>query len=375
MSLMPPVPPPALAETIARLNGVAGQLEQHSGEIAATIERQLATFLGHAADQLGERQAQLAPVIQSFGGVLLQIGGILSTLGTEEEGIFASAAAAAAASAAALQPEGEQAAERAATEAYAVVVAQAAAALNALVDTELAALQTRLRTAGLDGAGLGAAAGVAAGAATVLFAGGGSGYFKNPINTSTVSTPQTLPPGVNNPIGKQWIDEIERLHPNWPSQKIRVEWDRDTQLKLQRAKAKGATWNFNPVNVTDVAGNPDIVLVGLSPDSTNATVYEEYLHVKEAMARGWAGLPDTNTEAGAIAQCKEEIRVEYQVLENAQNLQMSSQQFDDILQGRQTNYIDRLRSIYSRHPNWKWPPTDPEVAPYLTDPVKPGGLP
>lgn len=314
MSITPPAPLPSLTETIARLNGVAGQLERHSGDIATTIERQLATFLGNAANQLGERHAQLAAVIQGFGAALLQIGGILAFLATEEESIFAGAGAAVAA-----QPEDEPAVERMATEAYAGVVAQAAAALNALVEGELAALQARLRTAGIDGAGLGAAVGVAAAAGARGFAHPAVEYFQPDMGNGGPRSQITE-------IGQAYIKQLEDMGVN-------IKSDPETQRYLRDfAHAEGDTqfWGSSP-------GETDVLL---GANANNGTVYEEFLHVQRGAARGWV-----SHDLGTPDRPMEEVEVERQVLARADELGMTQyeqQQLQKIID----SYLQDLKNDF-----------------------------
>ena len=116
---------------------------------------------------------------------------------------------------------------------------------------------------------------------------------------SMESTEANMPPGVNNTTGKNWIQQIKNLG-------VRVEWNRSAQVELE-GKGLGFTDNKN---FDSENGNPAFVVVGLSLDATNATVYEEFLHVQEAQARGW--MPPSNPPAGRLT---EEIKVEYQVLQ------------------------------------------------------------
>jgi len=180
----------------------------------------------------------------------------------------------------------------------------------------------------------------------------GNGPFRNPINMDSTSTPQNMPPGVNNPEGQYWIQQIE-------GKGIRVEWNMQAQVQLENDNAFGGTYNYN---VAGASGDPNLVVVGLSPDATPATVYEEYLHVEAAEARGWVPLGDTG------AKLAEEIQVEYQVLQNADSLNMSTAEYNDLVNLRQS-YIDRLQALYQQQ-GLPWPPAD--LQPYLQNPPPPG---
>lgn len=183
-----------------------------------------------------------------------------------------------------------------------------------------------------------------------------NGLYQNPINMSNDSTPQNMPPGVNNAEGKYWIQQIE-------SKGIRVEWNRPMQVQLENDEGYAGTYNYNSQGAS--SGDPQLVVVGLSPDATPAAVYEEYLHVEAAEARNWVPL-GTNE-----AKWAEEIEVEYQVLQNAGNLQMTSQEYQELSQLRQS-YIQKLQASYQQQ-GLAWPP--PDLAQYLQDPPMPPNLP
>ncbi|MBV9614773.1 MAG: WXG100 family type VII secretion target, partial [Ktedonobacteraceae bacterium] len=103
-----------------------------------------------------------------------------------------------------------------------------------------------------------------------LYARSNKRVFKNPINMDMESTDENMPPGVKNPIGKKLIDMIRKLG-------IRVEWNRSMQVELANAStngAYGATFNLNGADPANA--NKNFVVVGLSPDATNAVVYEEF---------------------------------------------------------------------------------------------------
>ncbi|HLJ81523.1 MAG TPA: WXG100 family type VII secretion target [Ktedonobacterales bacterium] len=180
----------------------------------------------------------------------------------------------------------------------------------------------------------------------------GKGPFRNPVNLDSMSTPENMPPGLKNPEGQYWIQQIE-------GKGIRVEWNMQAQVQLENDNAYGGAYNYNPAGAS---GDPNLVVVALSPDATPATVYEEYLHVEAAEARGWAPLGDTG------AKLAEEIQVEYQVLENADSLNMSTAEYNDLANLRQS-YIDKLKALYEQQ-GLAWPPAD--IEPYLQNPPRPG---
>ncbi len=186
-----------------------------------------------------------------------------------------------------------------------------------------------------------------------IFAKRNSPLFRNPINMDVTSTTKNMPKGVNNEIAKHWIEQIE-------GKGVRVEWNRSIQVQLEDDEAFGATYNNNGWDKE--YANANLAVVGLSPDATNATVYEEYLHVEALEARGWVRLPK-----GDESVLAEEIQVEYQVLQNAENLDMSGEEFDSLTAIRRS-YINRLRNLYEKN-GTTWPPSN--LAPYLQDPPKP----
>jgi hypothetical protein len=122
--------------------------------------------------------------------------------------------------------------------------------------------------------------------------------------------------------------------------------------------ALGETYNANKdVVAAGMTPSSEYISVNLSPDATATVVYEEYLHVIEAQARGW--MPTTTKEA----RLEEEIRVEYQVMQNAQRLGTTSEEWQTLSRNRQ-NYIEDLKNkLGGQLPD--------DLKPYLKDPPKP----
>jgi hypothetical protein len=108
------------------------------------------------------------------------------------------------------------------------------------------------------------------------------------------------------------------------------------------------------------------MVVGLSPDADATTVYEEYLHVTEAENRGW--LPYNDYTTRREENYAEEIRVEYQVMQKAQDLGMTRQMWNTLSANRQ-RYIQLLMQIYGNNP------IPPDIQQYFNDPPVPSGLP
>jgi hypothetical protein len=78
-------------------------------------------------------------------------------------------------------------------------------------------------------------------------------------------------------------------------------------------------------------------------------------------------MPPPDSPIGGLT---EEVKVEYQVLQNAEDLEMSSSDWARISDGRQA-YIARLQALYNQR-GLAWPPAD--LVPYLQDPPQPPNL-
>ena len=95
---------------------------------------------------------------------------------------------------------------------------------------------------------------------------------------------------------------------------------------------------------TDFDGTrPEETYVQLhSTRTTNATVYEEYLHVLEGQKRGWRSVPDDRS------RLMEEVAVEAVVLAQAEALHMTPELIAELSAIRQ-RYIDELWDAYQIH--------------------------
>lgn len=113
--------------------------------------------------------------------------------------------------------------------------------------------------------------------------------------------------------------------------------DTEVDRMLTSAAARGAT-DFD-------GSSPEETFVQLhSTRTTNATVYEEYVHVLEGQKRGWKSLPDNKS------RLMEEVDVEATVLAQAEALHMTPELVDELRRVRQ-RYIDELLGTYNiRYP-------------------------
>ena len=164
-----------------------------------------------------------------------------------------------------------------------------------------------------------------------------------------------MPPGLKTPMAQEILQDIRNTGAN-------VSWGNDAQMNCFNKNAFGTTRNLNgQVAAAGMEIGPQYISVNLSPDATATTAYEEYLHVIEAQARGW--MPSTTEEASI----EEEIRVEYQVMQNAQRLGTTSEEWQTLSRNRQ-NYIEDLKNkLGGQLPD--------DLRPYLKDPPKPATIP
>ncbi len=164
-----------------------------------------------------------------------------------------------------------------------------------------------------------------------------------------------MPPGLKTQIAQEVLRDIRNTGANYS-------WDDEAQMKCFNKNAHGICYNINDkVAAAGKETGPQYIWVLLSPDATATTTYEEYLHVMEALARGNmpTTLPAENFE--------EEIRVEYQVMQNAQRLGTTSQEWRLLSRNRQ-NYIAKLvKELGGQLPD--------DLKPYLNDPPKPSTIP
>jgi hypothetical protein len=164
-----------------------------------------------------------------------------------------------------------------------------------------------------------------------------------------------MPPGLNTLIAQEILQDIRNTGAN-------VSWGNDAQMNCFNKNAFGTTRNLNgQVAAAGMETGPQYISVNLSPDATATTAYEEYLHVIEAQARGW--MPTTTEEASI----EEEIRVEYRVMQNAERLGATSEEWQTLSTNRQ-NYIEDLKNkLGGQLPD--------DIQPYLNDPAKPSMIP
>ena len=111
---------------------------------------------------------------------------------------------------------------------------------------------------------------------------------------------------------------------------VQVKSDPDTQAYLHYQSARASTQNWGEPGDY----GPHQVDVNVGDNATDASIYEEYLHVQNAAARDWA--PITPPES-----LIEEVNVERQVLSEADRLGMTTaerNELQQILQG----YIRQL---------------------------------
>jgi hypothetical protein len=138
-------------------------------------------------------------------------------------------------------------------------------------------------------------------------------------------------------LGQRYIAEISGLGVQFH------EPDEAEQHYLDANRVKGVTrfWGNTPQDTT----------VTLTPSANDATVYEEYLHVRAGEQRGWVGLtpPDNYIE---------EITVEQQVMARADELGMTpierqelQQSIDGYYRALAEHSPELVQSIFGRDPN------------------------
>jgi uncharacterized protein YukE len=186
--------------------------------------------------------------------------------------------------------------------------------------------------------------------------GGGKQFqFQNDAYFNSRPGMNKMPPGLNSPEAQYWMQQIE-------NKGVNVVWDHDVQVKLLNKGGYGITYNYNDLNTPNRSAI--YMVVGLSPDADATTVYEEYLHVTEAENRGWLPYNDYNTRLEE--NYAEEIRVEYQVMQKAQDLKMTRHMWN-VLSANRRQYIQLLMGLNT--------PIPPDIQQYFNDPPMPSGLP
>jgi hypothetical protein len=164
-----------------------------------------------------------------------------------------------------------------------------------------------------------------------------------------------MPPDLNTPMAQKILQDIRNTGATYS-------WNDAAQMECFNRGSFGMTRNLNgELADADMETGPQYIFVLLSPDATATTAYEEYLHVMEALAR--ENMP-TRTEAESV---EEEIRVEYRVLQNAQRLGTTSEEWQ-ILSRNRRHYIAKLTKLLGGQ-------LPDSLKPYLNDPQKPSTLP
>lgn len=136
----------------------------------------------------------------------------------------------------------------------------------------------------------------------------------------------TSPSGGIDEVGEHYLELIRNFGVNI------LYGDAEVDRMLAAVTAR-ATTGFD-------GSRPQETFVQLhSTYTTNATVYEEYLHVLEGQKRGWKSLPDDKSHL------IEEIAVEAAVLAHATELHMTPELIDELTRIRQ-RYIDELWDKY-----------------------------
>ncbi len=163
-----------------------------------------------------------------------------------------------------------------------------------------------------------------------------------------------MPPGLNTLLAQEILQDIRNTGAN-------ISWGNAAQMYCFNRDALGQTYNANKdIVAAGMTPSSEYISVNLSPDATATVVYEEYLHVMEAQARGWMPTP---TEEVSL---EEEIRVEYQVMQHAQRLGTTSEEWQTLSINRQ-NYIKDLKNrLGGQLPD--------DLKPYLKDPPKPAEI-
>jgi hypothetical protein len=168
-----------------------------------------------------------------------------------------------------------------------------------------------------------------------------------------------MPPGLETPLAQKILQDIRNTGADYS-------WQSDAQMKCFNRNAFGATANPNrKLAAAGMETGPQYIRVLLSPDATATTAYEEYLHVLQAQARGW--MPYLAEEKDKDAQeremLEEEIRVEYQVMQQAQWLGTTAKEWQ-ILSRNRKRYMEDLRNrLGGVLPD--------NLKPYLDDPPQP----
>ncbi len=130
--------------------------------------------------------------------------------------------------------------------------------------------------------------------------------------------------------GEQYIKDLQDMG-------VQVKSDPETQEYLRYQSARASTQNWGEPGDY----GPHQVDVNVGENATDASIYEEYLHVQAAAARGWT--PITPPES-----LIEEVNVEREVLANANRLGMTAaerNELQQILQG----YIRQLAEKFGIH--------------------------
>jgi hypothetical protein len=164
-----------------------------------------------------------------------------------------------------------------------------------------------------------------------------------------------MPPGLKTQTAQEVLQDIRNTGANYS-------WNNEAQMRCFNNDAYGMTRNLNKqLADAGMETGPQYIMALFSPDATATTAYEEYLHITEALVR--RNMP-TTTEAEGV---EEEIRVEYQVMQNAQYLRKNSEEWKNLSRNRK-NYIIKLTKLLGGS-------LPDDLKPYRNDPPKPSTIP
>ena len=164
-----------------------------------------------------------------------------------------------------------------------------------------------------------------------------------------------MPPGLKTPMAQEILQDIRNTGAYYS-------WDNEAQMQCFNRDAYGMTRNPNgKLADAGMETSPQYITALFSPDATATTAYEEYLHVTEAIAR--ENMPTATPTEGF----EEEIRVEYQVMQNAERLGTTSEEWQTLSRNRQYYIAQLTKLLRGQLPD--------NLKPYLNDPLKPPTIP
>jgi hypothetical protein len=169
-----------------------------------------------------------------------------------------------------------------------------------------------------------------------------------------------MPPGLKTPVAQKILQDIRDTGADYS-------WGNDAQMMCFNKGAYGMCYNINhKIAAAGMQSGPQYVTAFLSPDATATTAYEEYLHIREAQARGWMPYRAKDKDGREKEHLEEEIRVEYQVMQQAQWLGTTAKEWHDLSRNRQDYIAQLTHMLGGQFPEY--------LKPYLNDPPQPPTL-